>query len=74
MTDLSLVSMDDIWDELKKRNEAVVLIDMKTLDKDRESSQVSYKGGQFTCLGLVEKAKLVLTKSIMDNSNLGGEA
>jgi len=60
MTDLSLVS--------------VVLIDMKTLDKDRESSQVSYKGGQFTCLGLVEKAKLVLTKSIMDNSNLGGEA
>lgn len=64
--DLSLVSMDDIWEELKKRNEAVVLIDMKTLDNNRESSQISYKGGQFTCIGLIEKAKAYIMKSIMD--------
>ena len=28
--DLSFVSMDEIWEELKKRHDAVVLIDMKS--------------------------------------------
>ena len=74
MTDLSLVSMDDIWEELKKRNEAVVLIDMKTLDNNRESSQISYKGGQFTCIGLIKKAEAYIMKSIMDNNSVPGEA
>ena len=64
--DLSLVPMDDIWEELKKRNDAVVLIDMRNLDKERDSSQISYKGGQFTCLGMVEKAKAHLLKEMLE--------
>lgn len=73
MVDLSLISMDDIWEEIKKRFDAVVLIDMRTLDDTRESSQISYKGGQFTCLGMVEKAKSELLFKMSEEDNMGGE-
>ncbi len=73
MTDLSLVSMDDIWEELKKRNDAVVLIDLKSHDEQRESSQISYKGGQFTCLGMVQKAAAYLISQMLAPSTKEGE-
>ena len=72
--DLSLVSMEDIWDELKKRHDAIIMVDMKTLDGERESSQISYKGGQFTCVGLLEKAKAKLLKDMLESSTMHGEA
>ena len=68
MNDLSLVSMDEIWEELKKRNEAVVLVDMRTLDQERETSQLSYKGGQFVCLGMLEGAKAQLLRDMLSRS------
>lgn len=54
MTDLSLVLEDELWEELKKRYDACVLVTLKTLDGKRESSQVSWHGGKFVCMGLAE--------------------
>lgn len=64
MIDLSLVSMDEIWEELKKRFDAVLLVDLKTYDSEREGAQISFKGGKFICIGLAEYAK----KKILDDS------
>ena len=72
--DLSFVSMDEIWEELKKRHDAVVLIDMISLDADREQSQTSYKGGKFVCIGLLEKAKAQIMKEILGPSTMNGES
>ena len=74
MGGLELYSMDDLWEEIKKRSDAAVLIDMKSLDENRESSQISYKGGKFVCMGLIEKAKALILRDAMGASTMNGEA
>lgn len=71
--DLSLVSLDDLWEEFKRRSDAVVLIELKTLDESRESSRISYKGGQFTCLGMIKKAEAKLLADMLSDSIMEGE-
>lgn len=57
MIDLSLVLMDDIWEELKKRYDGIILTIIKSRDNSHEESQVSFSGGKFTCIGLAEHTK-----------------
>ena len=73
MIDLSLVPMEDIWDELKKRFDAVVLIDLKEYDSNREGAMVSFKGGKFACIGLTEYAKRKIIDDSMGPSTKEGE-
>jgi hypothetical protein len=52
--DISLVTNEDIWHELKKRHDAIILVTLNTYDQNREAVQISFCGGKFTCLGLAE--------------------
>jgi len=57
MTDLSLVSFDDIWEELKNRYEVVVVLTIKNIDRNREARSMNSAGGRYSCLGLVAYAQ-----------------
>ena len=72
--DLSLVSMDDIWEELKKRFDACLLVDLKEYDEQREGAQISYHGGKFICIGLAEYAKEKILKDSIGTTTKEGEA
>lgn len=75
MKDLSLVSDDEIWEEISKRNCSAILVTLKQYDDRREGVQVNFCGGKFTCIGLAEHC---LTKILDEASNpdddINGEA
>ena len=73
MLDLSLVPMDDIWTEIKNRFDAVLLVDLKSYDSDREGCQISYKGGKFICIGLAEHARNKILSECLTVSDREGE-
>ena len=73
MTDLSLVSEDELWEEIKKRNDACVLVTLRTLDNQRESSQIVYAGGKFICMGLAERTKYRILAEIEGDEKGTGE-
>jgi len=52
MADLSLVSIDELIDEVERRNDACIIAYIKTLDSKMEDAQFCYHGGKFTALGL----------------------
>ncbi len=56
MIDLSLVLLEDIWEELKKRHDSIIMAARNSVDGKVEDSFVYYKGGKFTCIGLAEHA------------------
>ena len=66
-TDLSLILFDDIWEELKKRYDAVVLITYKSLTDIDSDIGISYYGGKALCAGLSEAAKIKMLKSLEDS-------
>ena len=55
--DLSLVSGDEIWEELKLRYDGVVLSTIKNMDEKSEGIQISFYGGKALCMGLCEHTK-----------------
>jgi len=57
MSDLSLVPLEDIWNELRNRYEAIVLLTVKDMDKHREARTMNSDGGRYACLGLVTYAQ-----------------
>ena len=67
--DLSLVLKEDIWEELKKRYDAVVLITYKDLTNEDSDIGISYYGGKALCAGLSEVAKRKMLKSLEDSLN-----
>ena len=71
--DLSLVLTQDLWNELEKRNDAVILCGVSIRDSKYEESFVWYKGGQFTCLGLAEHAADMLKVALKENKVRGNE-
>jgi len=64
MNDLSLVSLDAIWEELKNRFDGVILCTVKNRDNVHEERQLSFSGGKFTCIGLAEFAKYKLLQEV----------
>ncbi len=57
MTDLSLILLEDILNELKKRYEAYIFSYKNSLDKDTEETAHHFHGGKTSCIGLVEQFK-----------------
>ena len=53
MTNLSLISVDDLWEEIKRRNDAAVLITVKDRGDDTEEHRGFHSGSKFACIGLV---------------------
>lgn len=68
---LSLVLEDDLWKELCKRYDTILLVTHKNLDTLRESKQISYHGGKFTCVGLAETAKDKIIRDIEKDEDRG---
>lgn len=52
MSDLSLISSDELWEEICRRNTVVVMATLKEYDDKREAVQVSFSGGKFSGIGL----------------------
>ncbi len=55
MIDLSLVSFDEIWEELCKRYSGLILcwVNEGEINKT-EAFQLNYHGGKFTAIGLAD--------------------
>lgn len=50
--DLSLVLDDEMWKELCRRYDSVILITYRNLEKGFDSTSMSYHGGKALCVGL----------------------
>lgn len=61
---LSLVSTEDLWNEMCGRFDACLFIYQNNLDRKDEESQFWFKGGKYTCLGLVIAAKVSIEDSV----------
>ena len=57
MTDLSLVTLEEITEELKKRYKCFVVITNTSFNKETEMEDVYWDGGCATAVGLCEWAK-----------------
>lgn len=60
MTDLSLIPVEDLIDEIMKRNDDVILYRAQKCDNESLDMHPSFKGNYFTCIGLCEKMKQLL--------------
>jgi len=67
--DLSLVLLDEIWEELKKRYDGCILTTLKNRGDGTEEIQINYYGGKFTCIGLAEKTKDRILQSTREGDN-----
>jgi hypothetical protein len=74
MTDLSLVSEEDLWEEMKKRHHAAVLVTLKSYDVNREGIMVSYCGGRYACIGMAQYAMAKMMAEAIGPSSLQGES
>lgn len=55
--DLSLVLLEDILKEFKKRYKAYIFSYKNSLDKDTDVTIHHFHGGKSTCIGLAEELK-----------------
>lgn len=62
--DLSLVTFDEIWDELKSRYDLVVVITSKDLDGKNDASEICYSGGKLASIGACEHARDKILRSM----------
>ena len=67
--DLSLVLLEDILNELKKRYETYIFCYSNTLDKDTEETAHHFHGGKTACIGLAEQLKHGLLNNYEDDSD-----
>lgn len=66
---LSLITDEQLWNELSKRNTAAIMVTLKKYDSDREAVHVFYSGGKFTCLGLAEHCHNKIADAMADNDD-----
>ncbi len=64
MTDLSLVLLDEIIEELKKRYDGFVLVSRKMIDDNTEEFAFNFSGGKTLAVGLCECAKEKIRTSV----------
>jgi hypothetical protein len=57
MTDLSLVAIDDLYDEMEKRCENLIVITSRYEDPEAPMIRVRYSGGAAGAIGLTEIGK-----------------
>ena len=55
--DLSLVSLDDILEELKKRFDSCIFAGVRNTREDRVNMERQYFGDRFVCVALCEMVK-----------------
>lgn len=53
MTDLSLVPLDELIEEMRKRSDTLIIAYTKSLNKENEEVYFRYFGSKFTALGMV---------------------
>lgn len=64
--DLSLVSFDEIWQELCKRYDGLILCYVQNRDNANEVWQINFYGGRFTCIGLAKACEhKILTEGLL---------
>jgi hypothetical protein len=68
MSDLSLVTMDEIWKELCTRNDACIFAAVKNPTAEEEESHFFYYGGQFTAIGLASQLKEKINYKLIKDS------
>lgn len=73
MSELSLVSEDDLWAEIQKRNCTAIMVTLKTYDSEREACGVYYWGSRFTCRGLAEHLIDTLAMDTFCDDEMEGE-
>ena len=61
-------TIDELYDELKKRHEAIVLIGFSSLDDRRELFDFRWHGGLVACMGLLARAQVRLNACVLDDS------
>lgn len=62
--DLTLVSTDDLIDELQSRCDAMVLVYRKDIDQNIDQTYCNCWGGKGVALGLLEYGKLKVSRDI----------
>lgn len=72
--DLSLVLLDDLMDELKKRYDVFIFAYVNRLDNKEEDVMLQYHGGRMACVGLSEMMKSKLMHELSDEMEEGWEA
>ena len=73
MTNLSLVSIEDIVDELKNRYDHFVFSGIKELDKDRNGrlfTERKWHGNSAACCGLCHQLQQVITNQHFEDSKI----
>lgn len=65
MIELELASIDQIFEELKKRYKAVLLYTLFDPDNRSEGDQIFYAGGMYNCVGMAKVAEQRLTERLM---------
>lgn len=74
MSDLSLISLGDLWEEICKRNSVVIMATIKVYDDNREAVQILFHGGKFTGIGLAKHVLNTLEEeAISEDDDLVGE-
>lgn len=66
-SNLELVPTEELYDEIAKRFDRVVLVMDTTVKKGKAANCVWYKGGLACCIGLAELARIKLVKRAMDD-------
>lgn len=63
-TDLSLVTTDEMVDELARRHRAVILAIESELSGDKNGTAFWFRGGGSTCIGMAVRLRCVITREI----------
>lgn len=64
-SDLSLVTNDEMWEELKRRHDGVVLIMHRDINKHQTDTLYWFSGGKHLCLGLVRSVEHALRHDLL---------
>ena len=72
-TDLSLVSIEELVDELNKRTDANIFAYLQRTSDKLDDFRFFYHGGSFVSIGLCEALKGVLIRDTNDKLSLSDE-
>lgn len=64
MTDLSLISMDELIKEINKRTDVCVVAYVQKLSNNTEQSHFYFHGGRFAAIGLCEAMKCKIVNEV----------
>ena len=66
MSELSLVSIDDLIAEIYRRTDALIIGYLQSLDKKQEATQFYYFGGRYTAIGLARHMQMKIENEIRE--------